>query len=130
MKKIVLLFFLFLALAEFSHAQKAEILYFKAELPCCRARACDALEADIKSIVEKNFSKESIVFKQIKLADEANKDLIDKYKAKSQTVMAIINQKKNQGSIDLSDIVRNYTRTGNKSEFEKELVAKIKEGFK
>lgn len=113
-----------------TYSQNAEVLYFKAELDCCKAKACDALEADVKTIVEKNFTSEKVTFKEVKLADEANKELVEKYSAKSQTVVIIAKNEKNETSVDISDIIRNYSRSQNKEDFEKELVAKINESLK
>lgn len=130
MKKVLMLLTVLLMFMGISQAQKTEVLYFKTELPCCRAKACDALEADLKTIVERNFTDGSVVFRQVKLADEANKAIVDKYNAKSQTVVVVTTIKKNEISNDVSEVVRNYIRTGNKDLLEKEFVAKIKGGIK
>ena len=91
MKKLILLlgiaiFAIIVVTNAQSSKSKIEIFYFKANLSCCKARACNALEADVKSVIEKHFPKENISFKVIKLEDEANKALIEKYNAKSQKV--------------------------------------------
>ncbi len=111
-----------------SIAQKTEVLYFKADLPCCPAKACNSLEADVKSFVESNFNNETAVFKQIPISDEANSELVKKYNARSQTVVIV--SKENDKAIDISDIVKKYSRSKNKVEFEGELVAKINESIK
>jgi hypothetical protein len=111
-------------------AQKTEVLYFKADLACCQARACNALEGDVKAVVEKNFNGETVVFKEIKLADPNNKELIEKYNAKSQTVVIVTHKKKKETFVDVTDIVRNYSRFKNKEELEKNFVAKINESMK
>jgi len=129
MKKIVLFLVAFLLIGFASVAQKAEVLYFKAELACCKAKACDALEGDVKAVVEKNFTSEKVTFLEVKLTDESNKELVDKYNAKSQTVVIVTKMRKKETAVDVSDIVRNYSRSQNKEEFEKELVAKINESM-
>jgi hypothetical protein len=110
-------------------AQTAEVLYFKANLACCQAKACASLEKDIQTIITKNFASK-VTFTEVKLDDAANKATVEKHKAKSQTVVMVVKKKKKENVVDLSDIVRKYQRSGNKEEFEKELVARIKEGLK
>jgi len=131
MKKIFVLFFVFMLAGVMLFGQtgkgQMEVLYFKANLACCKARACSALEADIQTIVQKNFADSSVVFKEIKLADEANKSLVEKYKAQSQTVILIKNKKKKEFSADVSDIVKAYVQNQNKEAFEQALLAKINE---
>jgi len=125
MKKLIILSAIVLFTAISLTAQKAEVLYFKAALPCCQATACDALEADVKSIIEKNFKKTEVLFREIKLADEASKKLVEQYSAKSQTL--IIVNKANEGvSINISDVLRAFLRSGDKAAFEKSLVERIK----
>ena len=127
MKKISLLV-LALIISVGAMAQKpakgVEVLYFKAELACCQAKACNNLENVTKTIIEKNFKSDKVTFKTIKLADQENKPLIDLYKAKSQTVV-LVNAKKKK-TLDVSDIVRKFARHNNQATFEKELVDKIK----
>jgi len=104
---------------------KAEVLYFKANLACCKAKACNVLEADIKGIVEKNYPKGNVVFKEVKLTEESNKPLVDKYQAGSQTVIIVKKKKKKETSINVSDLVQNYMKNQDKAALETELIAKI-----
>jgi hypothetical protein len=113
-----------------SVAQKVEVIYFKAELACCKAKACNALEEEVKAVVEKNFASDKVAFNEVKLADEQNKELVEKHNAKSQTVVIVSKKRKKEMVIDVSDIVRNFSRSQNKTEFEKELVTKINEILK
>jgi len=129
MKRVIILVALSIATIGL-YAQKVEVLYFKAALPCCKAAACNNLEAEVKGIIEKNFAKKAVTFKQVALADEANKALIEKYEAKSQTVVLVTTKKKVETSVDVSDIVRRYARTNDKAAFEKELTDKINEALK
>ncbi len=123
MKKTVILFLLsIISLGAFA---QTEILYFKAQLPCCQATACNNLEGVVKAIVEKNYPDGDVVFKQISLTDTENKELIDKYSAKSQTVVIVNTKKKKETSTDVSAVVRAYARSNDKDAFEKELVEKI-----
>ena len=101
-----------------------EVLYFKAQLSCCQARACNTLENDIKTLIAANFDASKVTFTEILLTDEKNKALIEQYKAKSQTVV-VVNAKKKK-TMDVSDLVRTYLRNGDKATFEKELIQKIK----
>lgn len=113
-----------------SKKKTAEVLYFKANLACCKAKACNALETDIKAIVEKNYPNGEVVFKQVKLTEEANKPLIDKFSAKSQTVIIVVKTKKKEYTADVSNIVQTYVQSQDKVLLEKELTAKINELLK
>ncbi len=129
MKKTTLLFAVLLISASALFAQstkgKAEVLYFKANLACCKAKACNVLEADIKAIIEKNYPKKNVIFKEIKIAEESNKALVDKYQATSQTVIIVKKKKKKETNINVSDLVKNYLLDQNKEILEKSLVAQI-----
>ena len=126
MKRIIILLALSIATVGL-YAQKntVEVLYFKAQLACCKARACSLLEGDVKGVIEKNFAGKAVTFKQVALADEANRALVEKYNAKSQTVVLVSTKKKKETAVDVSDIVQKYARTGDKETFEKELTDKI-----
>ncbi|MDA3910139.1 MAG: hypothetical protein PF448_02115 [Bacteroidales bacterium] len=102
-----------------------EVLYFKANLSCCQARACDALQKDIESTLQSIFDEESINFKVVKLADEANKDLVETYNAKSQTVVCIKTKRKKTSSVDLSEIVKQYRIHRDKEKLATALKAEI-----
>lgn len=130
MKRIIVLlsFAIFTGIA--CLAQKAEVLYFKATLPCCQAVACNNLEAEVKSIVEGNFSNEDVVFTTVRLNDAANAALIAKHQAKSQTVLLVYKKGKTETVTDISTIVRSYARNSNKEELEGGLVASIKNSIK
>lgn len=129
MKKAVVLFSALFMLSVTLFGQKAEVLYFKANLACCHARACHALERDVKSTIEKNFTSKEVAFRQVKLNDEKNKELVEKHNARSQTVVIVVKKRRKETVVDLSDIVRRYARSRNRAELEKELVAKIKEAL-
>ncbi len=120
----VIIFIAFMAFAGNSFGQKAELLYFKANLPCCRAKSCNQLENNLKSIVENNFSNDEVTFQRVKLADENNKELVNEYNARSQTV--IIEANKKSKSLDISDMVARYQKSRDKKAVEKEIVDKIK----
>jgi len=64
------------------------------------------------------------------LAAEANKDLIAKYKAESQTVVIVKTKGKKVTATDLSVLVKEYAMKQNKEKFETELKEKISEGLK
>lgn len=126
--------FLLISLAMFvslaANAQKnakVEVLYFKANLSCCQAKSCALLENDVKDAVEKTFTDGKVTFKEIKLADEANKELIEKYKAGSQTVVVVKKTKKGEKSIDISEQVKQYRVSQNKEELSKVLADKVTE---
>ncbi len=120
---------IFINLSAFS--QKAEVIYFKANLPCCQATACNNLENQVKDIVESNFTKGDVAFTTKKIADPDNKDLVEKYNAKSQTLIIVGTSKKGKSNtLDVSDILRKYRRSEDADELENTLVAKIKESMK
>jgi len=104
-----------------------EVLYFKANLACCKAKACNALEAKVKEIVEKNWADGSVTFRQVKLSDTTNKELISKYNAQSQTLILVKSGKKKSTSADVSGILQDYAKTNDAQKFETELTAKINE---
>jgi len=126
MKKSILMLFVLAFFAITSYAQKVEVLYFKAQLACCHARACANLEGQVKDVVEKNFKSSDVVFKAVQVADESNADLVKKYEAKSQTVVAVPLKNKKAEAIDVSDIVKNFARSKDEAAFEKDIVAAIK----
>ena len=117
--------------ATFGQSKKnsTEVLYFKANLCKCKAGACNALQADVDSVIVKYFQNENIEFKVIKLADEANKELVTRFNAKSQTVVIISQKKKKENVVDVSAIVANYSKTKDKAKFEAEMKAKINESL-
>ncbi len=130
MKKSIALSILFLLTATIFFGQKSnniEVYYFKAELTCCRAKACDVLENDIKTLIEEKFPDKSVVFKRIKLTDENNKALVEKYKAESQTVIICRKKRSKELFIDVSDIVQDYAYNEDKTFLERELMSKITE---
>lgn len=108
MKKVFFLLSLCVVISSISLAQKAEFLYFKADLACCKAKSCNALEGDVKAIIEKNYPKGEVVFKTVKISDEANKELVAKHSAKSQTCILIVKTKKGDLTYDLSGLVKDY----------------------
>lgn len=111
----------FIPILTFGQKNTIEVLYFKANLACCKARACNELQADVESVIKKYFVDKNIDFKVVRLADEANKSLIEKYNAKSQTVILVEKKNKTEKSTDLSAIVQNYSRDRNKQKFEEEM---------
>ena len=42
-----------------------EVLYFKAQLSCCQARACNTLENDIKTLIAANFDTSKVTFTEV-----------------------------------------------------------------
>ncbi len=130
MKKI----FVLLSLAIFTGisclAQKAEVLYFKADLPCCHARACNNLEANIKTMIESYYADGSVSFKTVRLSDPDNVHLIEKFNARSQTVVIVSMKRGKENITDISDMVRAFARSNNTESFEKDLTAKIDENLR
>jgi hypothetical protein len=131
MKKVIIFLAAFtVTMGLYAQKTTVEVLYFKAKLACCKAAACDKLEADVISVIEKSFAGKGVTFKQVALADEANKSLVEKYNAKSQTVVLVATKDKKETSVEVSEILRRYARTNDKAAFEKELTDKINEMLK
>jgi hypothetical protein len=130
MKNIITLAFMALIMAFTASAQKMEILYFKADMACCRAAACDALENEIKNIFESHFKNADIQFKSVRISDASNKALVEKYNAGSQTVVVVTTQRRNEISTDITDLIRTYSRSRNKANLETELTARLAESTK
>ncbi len=128
MKKIILISALFVLVSLSATAQKIEVLYFKAQLSCCQATACNTLESDIQTLVSNKYDSKDVVFKEVKLADEANKTLVETYSAKSQTVV-LVRYKKGKAvkHTDISQDVKRFQFDANAQTFEAVLDAKIKE---
>ncbi|MFW5767556.1 MAG: hypothetical protein ACOCXO_04225 [Bacteroidota bacterium] len=99
-----------------------EVLYFKANLACCQAKACDALQKDVAEVFESNFDSKDVSFTVVKLEDDAKQELIDKYNAKSQTVVCVKSDDDKGKSVDLSPAIRQYKDHKDKEK----LVAQIK----
>jgi len=131
MKKTILLFALIIFSGLILNAQtsknKIEVLYFKANLACCKARSCNALESDIQKIITENYPDSSVVLKEVKIADSINAPLIEKYKAQSQTVVIVKKTKKKEFSSDVTEIVKGYVLNQDKEALKKELITKIGE---
>ena len=127
MKRTVVLI-LVAAFVSATFAQKADILYFKANLPCCQAAACDALQNEVQAIISRNFKKSEVRMLVVKLTDEKNKSLIEKHQAKSQTlILEFRNNKKKP--VDLSDILRAYLRINDRKQLESSIVERIKQNL-
>lgn len=127
MKKSISVLFILTFTVLTSFAQKAEVLYFKANLACCAGKACANLEGQVKAVVDKNFKATEVAFKTVMLADSANTALVNKFSAKSQTVVVVQTKKKKALSKDVSELVKNFSRTKDEAAFEKDFVAAIKE---
>ncbi len=122
------LLLIFSASALGNPGKDVEVMYFKAKLACCKARACNALQSDVEKAVSKYSKDNDISFKVIRLNDSKNKELIEKYNAKSQTV--VIYNKENDKAIDVTSIVKSYLKDQNKEKLENELKKKIDEILK
>ena len=132
MKKIqfvILLSFIVMAAVASAKEKKnmVEVLYFKANLACCKARACDALEGKVKEIIQKNWADSSVTFRQVKLTDSTNVALVKKYNAQSQTLVLLKTGKKKEMTMDVSALLQEYAKTNDAQKFENEFIAKINE---
>ena len=135
MKKIPFLLMLtFVVMATMASAKEKknaiEVLYFKANLACCKAKACNALEGKVKEIVDKNWTDGSVTFRQVKLSDSTNTDLVKKYNAQSQTLILVKTNKKKEASLDISAILQECGKTNDVQKFETDFTAKVNEFIK
>ncbi|MFO7868972.1 MAG: hypothetical protein R6U95_06720 [Bacteroidales bacterium] len=121
-----LLSFLVISGIAFAQSAQTEVLYFKADLPCCPARACNRLESNIQSLIEKNFPNGNVVFREVKISDTIHAELVEHFDAKSQTVVIVRDRfLLKDVELDISDIVAQYARSRNREEIEAEIVQKI-----
>ncbi len=130
MKKVFVIVLMTVVLGITASAQKMEVLYFKADLACCRAKACDDMESVLRSIIENKFKEDNITFTSVRISDTGNKELVKKFNAGSQTVVLVTTRGNNQTSTDLSDVVKTYSRSRNKVVFEQDVLARITENIK
>jgi hypothetical protein len=107
-------FFMMVALIAISTAafsqskdKTVEVLYFKAKQCACKTRVCDALEGQIKTLIEKDFPGENIEFKRVWLNDKENATLIEKYNAKAQTVVMVNTKRNKELATDLTETIKN-----------------------
>lgn len=131
MNKVTLIFSIIMLSSMLMFAQsgknKMEVLYFKANLCACKAKVCSQVGVDIQNIIQKNFPDSSVIFRELKLVDEANKALVEKFKAQSQTLVLVKTSKKKEMSLDISDLVKAYSQSGDKAVLETALMDKIGE---
>ena len=132
-KAAILLAFSMLIFGACAQKSSVQVLFFKAQLCPCQAAGCNKLETDTKRVIEKNFKGGNVTFKEVLLADNANKPLAEKCNAMYQAVtvtLILTDSNKKETSVDVTDIVRTYAVTGDKKTFEKELTGKINELLK
>lgn len=126
MKKIIFFAAILLLTNFVLKAQTTKVLYFKADLSCCMATACNTLQNDISTIISENFDN-SVSFELIKISEETNTDLVSKYSAKSQTVIIEKYDKKGKfvEFIDISAEVKTFAYNKDKVAFTEILKTKI-----
>ena len=118
--------FILMGIISYSQSAPVEVLFFKTNLTCCAAHTCTALTGDVKKVVETNFSAKKVVFKEINLKEEKNKDLVKKFNAKHQNVFMVVTKKGKETIINITDLVAEYNSDKNYVEFEKKLKTLIK----
>ena len=134
MKKSILFFlvaFLILSGATFGKSKEnIEVLYFKAKQCACKTMTCNAIEDQVKSVIDKEFQNKNIEFKRVWLNEKENDVLIQKYNAKPQTVVLVKKKRDKETVTDLTEIVKDFASKQNKEKFETELKVKISESLK
>jgi hypothetical protein len=134
MKKSILFFlvaFLFVSGVTFGKSKEnIEVLYFKAKQCACKTMTCNALEDQVKSLINKEFPDKNIEFKRVWLNEKENDALIQKYSAKPQTVVLVKIKKEKETVTDLTEIVKDFSSKQNKEKFETELKEKISASLK
>jgi hypothetical protein len=91
---------------------------------------CNALEDQVKSVINKEFPDKNIEFKRVWLNEKENDALIQKYSAKPQTVVLVKIKKEKETVTDLTEIVKDFSSKQNKEKFETELKEKISASLK
>lgn len=90
---------------------------------------CNALEDQVKSVIEKEFPDKGIEFKRVWLNEKENEALIQKYSAKQQTVVMVKKKKDKETVTDLTEIVHQYSLKKNQEEFEQQMKTTIAENL-
>lgn len=128
MKKIFLsLSFLLIALISYAQSNPiVEVLFFKTNLTCCAAHTCTTLTGDVRKVVESNFSAKKVIFKEINIKDQANKELVKKFNAKHQNVFVVVTKKGKETVIDVTDLVAEFNSNKDYAAFENKLKGIIK----
>ncbi|PKP21861.1 MAG: hypothetical protein CVU04_00635 [Bacteroidetes bacterium HGW-Bacteroidetes-20] len=128
MKKIFLsLSFILIALISYAQSTpKVQVLFFKTQLSCCAAKTCNALTEDVKKAVETNFNAKKVVFKEIAIKEEKNKELVKKHNAKHQNVLVVVTKKGKETVINITDLVADFSSNKDYAAFEKKLKEIIK----
>lgn len=135
MKKIILMLFLaFFTATGIGFAQQkkvaAEVLYFKASQSGSKAKTSNALEARVRAIVEKNWPDGKVVFRQVRLDDPLNRDLVKQYNAQSQSLVIVVTKKDVETSTNISALLRDFVMKNDTAKFEAELTGLIREAIK
>jgi hypothetical protein len=125
MKNLIIFFFALFLTGMTATAQKAEVIYFKADLSCCNERSCNALELELKSFVENQYKNGDVVFRTVKISDPESASLVKKHNAKSQTVVVVTRGRRNEKTEDLSEVVKKYSTGRDKPAFERDFLAKV-----
>jgi hypothetical protein len=112
-----------------SKNKSVEVLYFKARQCACKTRACNALENQVRSIIDQDFPDKNIEFKQVWLDDKKSAAIIEKYHATGQTVVMVRTKRKKEWSTDLTEPVKNLTVTGKSATAKAELKKLIDENL-
>lgn len=112
-----------------SKNKSVEVLYFKAKQCACKSMTCNALEDQIKALIEKDFSGEIIEFKRVWLNEKENEALIAKYNAESQTVVMVTTKKNKETVTDLTEVVHKFSLDRNQEEFENGMKSMIAENL-
>jgi len=128
-KTIFVLIIAMFAISVSAFSQKkgttVEVLYFKADLKCCQAATCNAISGKMQTIIEEAYPDGNVTFTIVKIADEANSELVEKYDAKSQTVVVVKKRKAKESSVDISDIVNEYYTSKDEEKFKTNVLTKI-----
>lgn len=135
MKKTILMLFLALfsvTATAFAQQKKsgAEVLYFKAGRADNKSKTVDALELKVKEMIEKNWADKTVTFREVRLGDSSNKELVKRNNAQSQTLVIVVTRKGIETTTDISAILRLYASNNDAVQLEKELTEKITEAIR
>ncbi len=108
MKKIVFFILAGLLFAGQAKAQNVEVLYFRADLGCCQARACEFFSGQVKEAMEQNYNSKDVVFRVVRIASPDNADLVKAHNARSMSLVVV--NSANGKSKDMSHALAEYRR--------------------
>lgn len=105
------------------HSQNVEVLYFRADLGCCQARACQFFSGQVKEAVEQNYDNNKVAFRVVRISNPDNSDLVQEHNARSMSLVVV--NTANGKSEDVSEAMAEYRRNRDMDKLEEALINAI-----